>query len=166
MKHLSNLYGFDGIGELLYTALGMKYAKAVFFASIITGVIGYFTNFFNQNFEPILCLYFLMGIDLITGTTKAIMNKQFSSRKFMRIWILLIFNSILIFVSWMLARNNFLFHYLPSIVMGGLYGTYLISFIENAGELGWLPPGITKIIKNRFGFKALNAKFNNMGDSQ
>jgi hypothetical protein len=55
MKHLSNLYGFDGIGELLYTALGMKYAKAVFFASIITGVIGYFTNFFNQNFEPILC---------------------------------------------------------------------------------------------------------------
>lgn len=158
LKHLFELYGFNGFGDFISTALGLKYVKINMVGMIGAVLIQYFTNFFCESVETLLILYFLMAIDLFTGSMKAIRRKTFSSRKFSRIWLLVVFNSLLIFISWMVANNNFLFKYIPSIVSGGLFTTYLISFIENAGELGYLPKGITRIVKTRFGFGAFNEK--------
>jgi len=160
--NIFHLYGFNGFGDFIVTALGLKTIKLSFLGMVGAIIIQYFTNFFCESIETLLILYFLMGIDLITGSLKAVKAKKFTSRRFSRIWILVVFNSLLIFISWMLSNNNFLFTYIPAIVSGGLYTTYFISFVENAGELGYLPKSIQTIVKTRFGFRAFNEKIHNL----
>jgi hypothetical protein len=54
-----------------------------------------------------------------------------------------------------MSKQSILFTFLPGLVIGGFYSTYFISLLENLGELEWLPKPIIKVLKTRFGLKAI-----------
>ena len=149
------LYGYSDFGDFVMSAVGLKYAKLHLLASILSLVVEYFTHFFTLHLETLLVLYTLMLADLTTGVVKAMRKKVFNSRRFGRIWILFIFNSFLLYISWAMSQSNAIFYYLPSIISGGLFSVNLISIIENGAELGWFNKGLSNLIKRRFGFKVL-----------
>lgn len=62
--------------------------------------------------------------------------------------------TFVISISWNIANNHILFTLVPSFILGGFYSVYLVSLIENLGELNLLPKRMVNALKNRFGFKS------------
>ena len=52
-------------------------------------------------------------------------------------------------ISHNLAKHNAVYHYLPSIVYGGISGTFIWSFLENLSEYGVLNKIYLKFIKDK-----------------
>lgn len=154
-----NLYGFSSIKDYFWSVFGIKYIKVNIFLVPFILILNSFIGFFDAQLHSLVTLYMLMFFDGFTGTLKAIRAKEFSSRKFLRIWIMLFTNSLLLYLSWMMGESNWFFQHLPHLLFGGFFSTYIISLMENLGELNLLPRPMINMLKSRFGLKALVKKY-------
>lgn len=156
---LSNLYGFNGPSDFITSLFAIKWVKASIFGSIIAGVMSYFTDLFTFGTEQLLVMWFLMLLDTITGAYYAKVQKNFSSRKFMRTPILMFVNSVIIMVVLMMAKAipAFFFH-LPNVMFGWFFVGYFFSLLENLSNLNLFPGKLITHLKKNFGMKNINTK--------
>ena len=147
--------GFEDISDFVTSTLGMKSPLINTAGAIIAVASSFITDYMWDSYQAVYVLWFLMALDWITGLGYAIKSKTYWSRKNFRMPLYFIATSILLSISWHLAKFNVFFYPLPSVVYGGFCAVYLSSLVENAGKLGWLPQALADVIANRFGLKEL-----------
>lgn len=154
-----NLFGFYSVSGFTYSLFGMKSPVINAIPAIIMAITGFITGFIYESSAAVFVLWSLMTFDWITGIWKSTRAKQFVSYKIFRMPIYFLATSIILSLSWNMAKNHWMFIPLPGLVLGGFYSTYFISLLENLGELGFLPKSIVTLLKNKFGLKTIIDKF-------
>lgn len=124
-------------------------------AALITLISGYIYD----SADAVYTLWALMAFDWLTGIARAIKLKELISFKLFRMPIYFIATSLILGLSWWMAKSSTLFLLLPGIVLGGFYSVYFISLLENLSDLQLLPKKLVYIIKRRFGLKYLSDKY-------
>jgi hypothetical protein len=160
---MNSFYGFTCMSDFIGSLFGLKYGKLIIGASIIGGISAFFTNFWVNNGDVLILLWLLGGLDILTGVMAN--WKEFTSRKFPRGFIIIFFNSLLIFLSWKMGDLSFYFKWLPGFLIAGFLGTYLVSMIENLAKLGLIQKPIADVIRSRFGLKAIIKKLDRKEES-
>lgn len=150
--------GFTGVNDFLNSLFGAKYADLNIMAVIITTLTSIITSYMWDDYNAVITLWLLMGADWLTGIIKAMKLKQFVSNKLYRMPLFFVTTSAVISFSWWIAKTSTLFYLLPSVVMGGFLSVYFVSLLENLGELDLLPKNMVKVLRNKFGLKALMEK--------
>lgn len=147
--------GFETIPDFFTSIIGMKTPIVNTIGAIAAVISSFITDYMWDSYQAIYVLWFLMSCDWISGLAYAIKSKTYWSRKNFRMPIYFVVTSVLLSLSWHLAKGNVFFYPLPSVVYGGFCAVYLSSLVENTGKLGWLPKPLADAIANRFGLKEL-----------
>lgn len=156
MQKNNSIFGYDSFSDFLTTIFGYSYSfKFNSFIAALTSISSFITGYIYDDYKAVYFLLFLILLDFISGTAKAIKLKTFSSKRLPRILLTIISYCILLSVSWNAAKYNDLFFFLPSLIYGGLTGTLLISVFENFYFLGYLPQSIYLILKQRLKLEKL-----------
>ncbi len=161
---MKTFMGFTGVNDFLNSLFGAKYADFNLMGAFIAALTSIITSYMWDDYNAVITLWLLMGADWLTGIIKSMKSKQFVSNKLYRMPLFFVTTSAVIAFSWWIAKTSVLFHLLPSIVMGGFLSVYFVSLLENLGELELLPRSMVKILKHRFGLKALMEKFEHNED--
>lgn len=157
----NNLFGFSSGSDFLASLFGIKYSIINIVPSLILGLTSFVTGYIYETAETVYLLWILMSLDWATGLLKSFKNKSFVSYRIFRMPIYFVATTLILSLSWWLSKNSLLFIPLPGLVIGGFYSVYMVSMLENMGELEWLPKPMIKVLKNRFGLKAIVDKFDN-----
>ena len=161
---MNSLYGFSCMGDFIGSLFGLKYGKVVIAASIVGGLSAFFTGFWVNNGDVLILLWVLGILDIISGSIAN--RKEFTSAKFPRGFIIIFFNSLLIFLSWKMGDLSFYFQWLPGFLTAGFLGVYLISLVENMSKLGLIQKPIADVIRSRFGIKSIIKKLDRKEESE
>jgi phage-related holin len=162
----NNFLGFLSINDFLNSLFGLKWAFLNVFPAVLLGFMTFITGFVYESFETVFILWVLMFCDWITGILKSFKNKSFVSYKLYRMPVYFVATTFILSLSWWMSKNSILFYPIPGIVVGGFYSVFFISMLENMGELEWLPKPIIKVLKNKFGLKAIVDKFDNESNKE
>ena len=157
----NNLFGFSSGSDFLASLFGVKWGFVNVIPGFLLGLTSFITGFVYESAETVYLLWILMALDWATGLLKSFKTKSFVSYKLFRMPIYYVATTLILCLSWWLSKNSFLFTPIPGLVIGGFYSVYFISMLENLGELEWLPKSIVKVLKNKFGLKAIVDKFDN-----
>jgi len=152
------LFGFVSVGDFLTSLFGLSSIKINTVFAILTAISAFISNYMWDTPQALYVLWLLMLCDFITGVIKSVKNKNFSSWRMPRMLVQLVATTILLAFAFNIAKHSIFFAIIPSILIGGFYGTYIVSLMENMSEIGWLNPSITSLIKKRFGIKALEKR--------
>lgn len=155
----NNLLGFNSFGDFTSSLFGIKWLYVNAFPAFILGLSGFITGYIYHSSETIYVLWILMLIDWFTGILKSFKTGSFVSYKLFRMPIYFVATTLILSISWWLSKNSLLFIPIPGLVVGGFFSVYFISILENLGELEWLPQPIIKVLKKKFGLKAIIDKF-------
>jgi len=136
LRSSKDLFGFVDWTDFLTSTLGM-------------------TDAIWETAAAMYLIYFMMVVDWATGLGYAVKTKTYWSRKNWRMPIYFVFTTLILAISFNLSKHSIIFKPMPPIVYGGFCSVYFSSIIENLAKLELLPPAMTKLIKNRFGFKVL-----------
>jgi phage-related holin len=156
-----DFFGFENMSDFLTSLLGTKSALINLAGATIAATSSFITNYMWDSYQAVYVLWLLMALDWGTGLFYAMKSKTYWSRKNFRMPIYYVATSLLLSISWWLAKSSVFFFPLPSLVYGGFCAVYLTSLLENAGKLGWIPEPIAKAIGNRFGIKEILKKYDN-----
>lgn len=141
--------GFDNLSDFLSTLFLTKYKLLTIFA-LSFGAFSFQDHLWKEP-EEIIFLWILLILDLITGIFKAFKLKEFNSKRLPR-WAGISFTySILLFLSFNLAKYIPLFVFLPGSLFTLFCAVLFVSLVENLNQLGWLNIQIYNYIKSKFG---------------
>lgn len=154
-----NFMGFHSAADLGSSLIRPDDVKVKGVFIIFTTLTTFITQYMWDSPGAIYTLWILLLLDWISGMAKAVYNKVLVSHKLFRMPIYFIVTSILVSLSWWMAKGNVMFRILPSIVLGAFYSVYFISLLENLGELNLLPKKLVYILKSKFGIKTLVEKW-------
>jgi phage-related holin len=155
----NNLFGFSSGSDFLSSLFGAKWGIVNSIPGFLLGLTSFITGYVYESAETVYLLWILMAFDWATGLLKSFKTKSFVSYKLFRMPIYYVATTLILSLSWWLSKNSFLFIPIPGIVIGGFYSVYFISMLENLGELEVLPKSIVRVLKNKFGLKAIVDKF-------
>lgn len=159
MSNNTGFLGFESTTDFYQSLFGVK--NWAF--NVAVGIVGSLTTFILKYMwddeKAVYTLWIMMLLDWSTGVLKGIITKRFVSFKIFRMPLYFLATSLVISLSWWMAKGNLIFLPLPGLVMGGFYSVYFVSLLENMGEIGLLPKPIVRALKNRFGFKTIIAKY-------
>ena len=147
--------GFANVQDFLESFLGTSKWAYNGILAVIGAVTTFITGYMWNDPKAVWTLWILMAADWATGILKGILNKKFVSYKLWRMPLYYVATSFVIAISWWMSKSSNIFYILPSIVIAGFYSVYFTSMLENLGEVGLLPKGLTTLLKNRFGLKKL-----------
>lgn len=152
---MHKILGFTSFNDLFLSLFQVKDKMLLFFSIIFGGAT--FTEYFWHDPRQIIFLWIMLLLDLITGVLCAIKFKTFTSRRLPR-WAGIVFSySLLLFLSYNMAKFNEIFFWLP----GSLYGLFMAvqfkSLSENLGKLKWLNIPLLKKINDKIE-RLLNSK--------
>lgn len=147
--------GFESPLDFLSSLFGIKNALINGVIAMIAGIASFTSTYIWDDVTAVYTLWALMAADWITGIAKGVYTKRFVSYKIWRMPIYFVATSFVLSISWWMSKGNLVFSLLPGLVIGGFYSVYFISMLENLGELNLLPKTLVKLLKNRFGLKAL-----------
>lgn len=153
--------GFNGINDFINSLFGIKHTDINVIVVFITTLTSIITNYMWNDAAAVYTLWILMAADWGTGIWKSMKIKKFESNKLFRMPLFFTSTSAVISFSWWISKTSIVFALLPSIAMGGFLSVYFISLLENLGELDLLPKNMVKVLKSRFGLKALMDKIDN-----
>lgn len=162
-KEQTTFFGFSSIGDYLGSLFGVKYAYVNTIGATLVALTSFITGWIYDEPASVYTLWVLMFADWGTGIYKAIKTKTFTSSRLFRMPLYFISTTFLLAISWHIGKAQYIFEIIPSFVLGGFYSVYLISLIENLGELNLLPKRMVSALKNRFGFKSFLDKMDNTG---
>jgi hypothetical protein len=154
----SNFLGFTSINDFLESLLRVKAWVINMFGAISAITTTFITGYMWDSAEAVYTLWAIMGVDWFTGVGKSIKKKEFLSYRFFRMPIYYVATSLIISLTWWMGKGNVIFIPLPAIAMGGFYGVYFSSFLENLAELEWLPKPAIQFLK-KFGLKVIINKY-------
>lgn len=149
IKHNTALLGYDSISDFIQTNLGLSHLKLNCFASIIAILTTFITDYVYDDARAYYFLIFSLAVDFITGIWKSVKNKTFSSSRIPRMFVTILFYSLMLSLAWNSARSSELFIWLPSAIFAGFLSTTLVSIFENIYAIGFLPKSIYDILKQR-----------------
>lgn len=159
-------FGFYSVSDFLVSFFGLKYG---FINLIIGGILtisSFITGWIYDDAGAVYTLWVLMFADWGTGIYKAIKQKTFTSSRLFRMPLYFLSTTFLLAISWHIGKSQYIFQIISSFILGGFYSVYLISLIENLGELNLLPKRMVNALKNRFGFKAFLDKTDKIDNQQ
>jgi hypothetical protein len=148
LKHFNiiSILGFDSFNDFATSIFSFKNKLLSFFA-VLFGV-NFQLNFWSDP-NQIVFLWVLLFCDLITGILSAIRTKTFTSTKLPR-WCGIVFTySLLLFLSFNLAKYSFLFAWLPMSLYSLFCATVFVSLFENFNKLGWIQVKVYDIISKK-----------------
>ena len=154
----STFFGYTSVIDFCHSFFGYKSIKLNLFIASLAGFHSAITGYIYDDHLAIYTLCILYGFDFITGVGAAWYTHTISSAKLPRILFNIIMMTLLISMSWWIAKGNQLFIYLPGIIIGGAYSTLFISLLENLSKLEVLPKGLQKVIQKRFGLSAVERR--------
>lgn len=156
---VKNFLGFTSIADFTGSLfnVGDWATNGVFsgIAALITLISGYIYD----SPDAVYTLWILMIIDWITGISRAIKFKELTSYKLFRMPLYFVATSVILSLSWWIAKGSPIFTLLPGIVLGGFYSVYFISLLENLSDLNLLPKQLVYVIEKRFGIKSIIDKY-------
>lgn len=159
MQNNNNYMGFDSVSDLFTSLTRFKDWAFNIIPVIIASITSFISGYMWDTPEAIWTLWILMLADYASGIWKSIKAKKFVSYKLFRTPIYFVVTSFVLAISWQLSKSSVLFFPLPSLVYGGFAGVYIISLLENFAELGYLPKPLVKVLEQRFGLKAVIARW-------
>lgn len=155
----NNYMGFDSVSDFFVSITRFKDWTFNIIPVMIASITSFITGYVWDTPEAIWTLWILMLADYATGIWKSMVKKKFVSYKLFRMPVYFVVTSFTLAISWWLAKSSVFFFPLPSLVYGGFAGVYIISLLENFGELGYLPKPLVRVLKQRFGLKAIIDKW-------
>lgn len=141
--------GYDSITDFIYTNLGLSSVKLNTLFAFIATITSFVTDYIWDDARSYYFLVFCLGIDFLTGILKSIQNKTFSSKRIPRMFVTVLFYSLMLALSWNAAKSSDLFFWLPSAIFAGFLSTTLVSIFENIYAIGFLPKSIYDVLKQR-----------------
>jgi len=139
--------GFDSTADFLSTIFITKYKILTIF-SFLFGAFS-FTDHLWQDVNEIIFLWILLFLDLITGVIKAWKLNTFESKRLPR-WAGISFTySLLLFISFNLARFVPLFGFLPGSLYALFCAVLFTSLVENLNAIGLLNIQVYNYIKEK-----------------
>lgn len=154
-----SFFGFTSLSDFGMSLFGLKTAYINLISGIVFSVSSFIIGWVYNDPSAIYTLWVLMAADWGTGIVKSCKKKTFTSSRLFRMPLYFLATTFVISISWNIANSHILFSLVPSFILGGFYSVYLVSLIENLGELNLLPKGLVKVLKTRFGLKKLVEKF-------
>lgn len=149
-----SFFGFTSVQDFGVSLFGLKTPIVNFGIGLVYSLSAFIAGWVYNEPSAIYTLWVLMLADWITGIIKSCKNKTFTSSRLFRMPLYFLATTFVISISWNIANNHILFTLVPSFILGGFYSVYLVSLIENLGELNLLPKRMVNALKNRFGFKS------------
>lgn len=141
------MLGFFSWHELFDKIIGLK--QLVFNGCIAT--IAVITTFINDyvwnDAKAIYFMLFLISFDAMTGISKSIKNKTFSSARLPRILVIMVVYTTLLAMSWNISKFSQFYNWLPGALYGGFMATLIVSIFENLHELKIVPDRIYSLVK-------------------
>lgn len=159
MMKTNNFLGFDSLADFGDSLFRLKDWSITGLFALIGGISTMITNYMYDTPEAIWTLWILMFLDWGTGIFKSMKKKEFVSYKLFRMPLYFVATSIIVSLSWWMAKSSMIFYLLPGLVVAGFYAVYFISLAENLGELGYLPKTLVAVLKSRFGLKVVVDKY-------
>ena len=156
-----SFFGFTSLNDFAISLFGLKTPLFNFIFGVLFVITSFISDWVYDEPSAIYTLWVLMFVDWATGIVKAFHSKTFTSSRLFRMPLYFVATTFLIAISWHIAKYQFLFQLIPSFILGGFYSVYLVSLIENLGELNLLPKRMVSALKSRFGFKRIIEKFDN-----
>lgn len=152
------IMGFSSFSDFAATLLGTSHIKINFFVGFIAATTSLITGFIYDSEIAVYTLWALYLADFASGVAAAWYKNTLRSSRLPRIIVNIVAMTMLLSISWWMAKSSQLFFFLPGLVIGGAYTTLFISLIENLSILEILPAGLERLIKKKFGLGALEKK--------
>lgn len=160
-KHFLGFYSLTDFAESMIRLKDWSFTSTVALIGVLTTFI---TGYMWDEPAAVWTLWVLLGADWVTGIWKSARKKEFVSYKLFRMPLFFLATSMILALSWWMAKASFIFVPLPAMVLCGFYSVYFISLLENLGELGLLPKTLVALLSKKFGLKILFDKF--FGDKE
>lgn len=143
------MLGFFSWDELLSKITGTKQMLFNFFASLMAMTTTFINNYVWDDAKAIYFLLCLIIFDALTGISKAIKNKMFSSSRLPRILVIMVIYTALLAMSWNVSKFSPFYFWLPGMLYGGFVATLIVSIFENLHELKIVPDRIYNVISSK-----------------
>jgi phage-related holin len=153
-KEKQTFFGFYSVGDFLTSLFGLTHPFINALSGLVLVLTSFITGWIYEEPASVYTLWALMFADWGTGIYKSFKLKTFTSSRLFRMPLYFVSTTFVLAISWHIGQAQYIFQVVPSFVLGGFYSVYLISLIENLGELNLLPKRLVSALKNRFGFKA------------
>ena len=146
-KHIANasmsVVGFDSIKDYSDTAFAPTSGKFLFFASVIGGLSSFITSYIYDSAPAVYFLLAMIALDAVTGIVNALRKGIFSSKRLPRILGIMVSYTLILGMSWNLAKYTPELATLPGLVYFGFVSVLGVSVIENLSEMGLIPKSVS-----------------------
>lgn len=151
---IGGFHAVQEFGAIVESVASLNLRPEFFIGSIFGGFsLGMITAFAeNWIYSPASALYaliFLIGVDHVTGTTIALRNNKFETKKAVRIFWTLISHVGLLSLSLNLAKGSVAIYWLDESVFVPLVLVNLLSLIKNLSLLGLINNKFADILYNK-----------------
>lgn len=143
------MLGFISWHEFMDSLIGAKQTVLNFFAALLAISTTFITNYVWDDASAIYFMLFLISFDAVTGVTKSIKNKTFSSARLPRILVIMLSYTALLAVSWNIAKFSPFYYWLPGALYGGFIATLIVSIFENLHALKIIPDRLYESISKK-----------------
>ena len=143
------MLGYANFHDLISSIFGLKLAAINFIAAMIAMFTTFITNYVWDDARAIYILLVLILVDALTGISKAIKAKTFSSAKLPRILVIMVAYTTLLGVTWNVSKVSPFYAFLPAVLYGGFVSTLIVSIFENLHQLKWIPDNIYNLVMTK-----------------
>lgn len=143
------MLGYANWHELTDSLLGLKQTVFNFFIAFLAIMTTFINDYVWDNAAAIYFMLFLISVDAVTGISKSIKNKTFSSSRLPRILVIMLTYTTLLAISWNIAKFSPFYFWLPGALYGGFVATLLVSVFENLHNLKLIPDRIYNLVSRK-----------------
>lgn len=158
MKNNFTIMGFESLADFATTFFGLAHFKTNLVVIGIAATTSFITGYIYDDHIAVYVLWALYMADFFSGIAAALYTGTLRSARLPRILVNIVGMTMLLSMTWWMAKGSEIFYLLPALVVGGAYSTLFISLIENLSKLEILPPGIQRIVQRRFGLGGIEKK--------
>jgi hypothetical protein len=149
----THLIGFTSLKDFFNTISGYKSIKLNFIIAFLFGVSTFIQNWIYNSAPAIYFMTALLFFDLITGVIRAFKQRNFTSAKLPRAFVVLLTYCILLSISTQASIYSPYFTFLPGVVYGGILSTLIVSLMENLYQAGFIKKNIYDLILTKINQK-------------
>jgi hypothetical protein len=143
------MLGFISWHELFEKIIGIKQLAFNFFLAMAAVLTTFINDYVWNDAKAVYFMLFLISFDALTGVSKSIKNKTFSSARLPRILVIMIVYTSLLALSWNISKFSPLYYWLPGALYGGFIATLIVSIFENLHALNLIPDRLYDMVKSK-----------------
>lgn len=143
------MLGFISWHELFEKIIGVKQSVFNFSIATIAVITTFINNYVWDDAKAIYFMLFLIIFDAITGISKSLKFKMFSSSRLPRILVIMVIYTSLLAISWNISKYSPFYYWLPGALYGGFIAILVVSIFENLHALNLIPDRLYDSVKGK-----------------